>query len=456
MTPADGGPVVARSQRGSTTSRIAALGALALVVIAVGYLLLSGGGTENQYRLLFENGGQLVNGNQVMIGGQPVGKVKSVELTDDSQAEVTITVDRDLHEGSEAVIRSTSLSGIANRYVSIAPGPDNAPELGDDAVITQADTTSPVDLDQLFDTFDAKARRGLRDIIQGYGAAYAGRGVQANAAYKFLNPSLVASSRLFAELTADQQVLQDFLVNGSGVMTALAERRNDLCALISNANEGLGAIASQNVALDRSLQALPPVMRQANTTFVNLRAAFDDLDSFVAASKPATKNLAPFLRKRQAGQRQVRAGLPATCASRSGARGRTTTWPSSPRTSRPITQKAHNAFPQAIKAERCSTVDPAPCGSPAGSDPPLRFIRPYTPGPAQRARQARADHRLLRRQRPLRPDRGAGADLQLQRGHRGAPALPAGPDRQLRRHPVPDRSREHLPPLSRRRHPARA
>jgi phospholipid/cholesterol/gamma-HCH transport system substrate-binding protein len=38
-------------------------------------------------------------------------------------------------------------------------------------------------------------------------------------------------------------------------------------------------------------------MRQANTTFVNLRAALDDLDPLVETSKPATKGLAPFLRE---------------------------------------------------------------------------------------------------------------------------------------------------------------
>ena len=45
----------------------------------------------------------------------------------------------------------------------------------------------------------------------------------------------------------------------------------------------------------QTLRELPPVFRQANTTFVNLRAALDDLDPLVEAAKPATKNLAPFL-----------------------------------------------------------------------------------------------------------------------------------------------------------------
>jgi phospholipid/cholesterol/gamma-HCH transport system substrate-binding protein len=36
-------------------------------------------------------------------------------------------------------------------------------------------------------------------------------------------------------------------------------------------------------------------MRRANTTFVNLRAALDDLDPLVSASRPAARELGPFL-----------------------------------------------------------------------------------------------------------------------------------------------------------------
>jgi len=80
------------------------------------------------------------------------------------------------------------------------------------------------------------------------------------------------------------------------VVTAVAERRDDLSGLVSNGNEALGAIASQNRAFDRALSALPPALRQANTTFSNLRLTLDDLDPFVATAEATTKDLAPFLR----------------------------------------------------------------------------------------------------------------------------------------------------------------
>jgi phospholipid/cholesterol/gamma-HCH transport system substrate-binding protein len=279
----------------STLARIAALGAL-LVAIALVLIVFLGGDSGHSYRLYFETGGQLVPGNQVQVGGHPIGSVDSIELTDDWQAEVEISVDEALHQGTTAVIRTTSLSGIANRYVSVTPGPDNAPALDDEDVITAQDTTSPVDLDQLFDIFRPKERRALRNVIQGFATSYTGRGEEANETYKYLNPGLSTTQRLLAELTRDQEVFTRFLVDGSRVVNAIAERRNDLSALTSNANQALGAIARENQAFDRTLVALPPTLRQANTTFVNLRAALDDLDPLVETSKVATRDLAPFLR----------------------------------------------------------------------------------------------------------------------------------------------------------------
>jgi phospholipid/cholesterol/gamma-HCH transport system substrate-binding protein len=102
---------------------------------------------------------------------------------------------------------------------------------------------------------------------------------------------------LASEVTEDEGALTRFLVNSSRAMTAIAERRDDLSALVGNANETTAAIASENVALSRALQLLPTTLRRANTTFVNLRATLDDLDVLVAESKPATRDLAPFLRE---------------------------------------------------------------------------------------------------------------------------------------------------------------
>jgi phospholipid/cholesterol/gamma-HCH transport system substrate-binding protein len=279
-----------------TPARLLAAGALVLAVLLAGWVVLRGD-SGNRYSIELENAGQLVKGNQVLIGGQPVGSIESVSLMDNSQAKIEIKTDRKLHEGTTAVVRATSLSGVANRYISLTPGPDNFPELADGSAITADRTTSPVDLDQLFDTFDDPTRKALQNVIQGSAASYAGQGQAANDSYKYFSPALVSTDRLLQELGRDDQSLSDFLVSSSRVVTAVASRRTQLAELVPNANQALGAVADQNRSLDQALRNLPPALRQANTTFFNLRAALDDIDPLVATSKPATKDLAHFLTK---------------------------------------------------------------------------------------------------------------------------------------------------------------
>jgi phospholipid/cholesterol/gamma-HCH transport system substrate-binding protein len=270
------------------------IAALAAAVIALGFVFFGNGGGY-KYDLLFQNASQLVPDNQVLIGGSPVGSVDSIELTDDNLASVHVTVSQQLHEGTTAVIRATSLSGVANHYVSISPGPNSNPALADGASLGLASTTTPVDIDLFFNTFPKPVRKGLADFIKGNAAIYAGRGKEANQTFKYFGPALNRTTAFVRELNADQNLFERFVVSSSKLSTAIAQRGNELSSAIANANTAFGAIASQNVALDRTLRLLPPFFRQSNTTFVNLRAALDDLEPLIDTAKPATKNLASFL-----------------------------------------------------------------------------------------------------------------------------------------------------------------
>jgi len=280
---------------GVNAGGVTAVLALAAIAILAAVLLL-GDDDGHHYELLFETGGQLVEGNEVLVGGQPIGTIDEISLTDDAQAEVAITTEHPLHEGTTAQIRLTSLSGIANRYISVHPGPNSADEIPEGGTITTEATTSPVDLDQFFNTFDRRTREAVQDFIQGQAAVYAGNYAGARRTYKYFAPGLQATERLLAELTRDQQVFSQFLAQGDRALGAIAERRNDLSALTENANRFLGAIARRNVEFDRALVALPPALRQSNTTFVNLRAALDDLQPLIAETGVVADDLAPFLR----------------------------------------------------------------------------------------------------------------------------------------------------------------
>src|SRR3954453_19399820 len=229
-----------------TIARGAALGCLIAAIIAVGVLIFgSGGGTE--YTFHMQSGNQLVNGNEVKVGGLPVGKIESIELTDDNQADVKVTINDNfapLHMGTTATVRTTSLPSVANRYISLSPGPNNAPKIPDGGTLALDDTTNAVDLDQLFNTLDPGTRKGLQQTLEGFSSWYAGQSTNLGLSYKYLGPSLRSVSDLLAEISRDQPAFTSLIVNGARATSALAARRDDLAALVSNGNDFAQAIAS--------------------------------------------------------------------------------------------------------------------------------------------------------------------------------------------------------------------
>ena len=269
-----------------------------LAVVAVAILLFRGDGGYT-VTAEFVNAGQLVKGNEVKAGGVAVGSVKDIDVTQDGTAKVTLSIKNDdykpLRQGTRVLIKQGSLSGIANRYVDLQLGPANGAEIDDGAVIGTDQTATAVELDQIFDLFDKRTRTGLQDFFKGSGEMIRGRGTELRRGIHYLNPALSTGSRLFQELTRDDALLERFLVDSGSLVNALADRRQDLTGVVGNLNATFGALGRQQDALAESVERLPPFMRRANTTFVNLRSALDDVDPFVDAAKPAVKRLGPFL-----------------------------------------------------------------------------------------------------------------------------------------------------------------
>jgi phospholipid/cholesterol/gamma-HCH transport system substrate-binding protein len=349
-----------------TLTRGLALGAL--VVAAVVAILVLTGSSKHEYTLVFQSAGQLVKDNDVQVGGRRIGRVADIKLSDDNLAEVRVQVDEPyapLHVGTTATIRSGSLSGVANRYISLSPGPNSAPKLDDGATLGLDRTTTSVDLDQLFDTLDPEARKSLQQVIKGSSQQYDGKGAEANEALKYFSPALSTTSRLVNELDRDQQSLQDFIIYTARATTALASRRDDLSSLVGNANTASGAIASESASLDQALTALPRTLRQANTTFVNLRSTLDDLDELVDASKPVAPRLAPFFKQLRPLLRDARPTIKdlRTLISRPGAGNDLIDLL---RKQPQLTKVATPTFQHTIKGLQQST-------------PVLQFIRPYAP-----------------------------------------------------------------------------
>lgn len=277
--------------------RVVTLGALVVAIVFVASLIFKGD-SGYKYTFDFQNASGIVTGNHVMVGGSPVGSITKVELTDDMRVEMEVEIDRKLHEGTSAVIRKSSLSSIHNHYISLTPGPDNAPELPEGHEFGEGVTATAVELDQFFDIFDAPTRKGWSNWIQGIAAIYAGEGAEgANKTFKYSGAAFSSTQRLMAELADQDTRLDQFVGNTSRFVTKLASVSPQLTELVSNSNKALGAIADNNQSLALALNELPPTLRQGNTTFANLRAALDDVEPMVAASgRAADAGLANYLK----------------------------------------------------------------------------------------------------------------------------------------------------------------
>jgi phospholipid/cholesterol/gamma-HCH transport system substrate-binding protein len=296
---ADGAPEEDRWQR---IRRYAVMSAVALAALIVVYLLLFGSGSGYTVTAQFENASQLVTGNNVNVAGVPVGSVKQISLSDSGQAlvkmEISDSAYTPLPAGTHATIRSQSLSGIANRYVDLAlPSEDSARKISSGGEITQADTTSEVDLDQLFNTLDRPTVSHLQEVIRGFARAYDGVGAKANRGFYYLNPFLSTSRRVFAELNSDQANLSGLVVDAASLTDTLDARSPEISSLVSNLNGMLGTIGSEQSSLASAVSQLPDFMRQFDTTAVNLRAALDDVQPLIDATRPVARKLQPFAKR---------------------------------------------------------------------------------------------------------------------------------------------------------------
>lgn len=292
-------PPLGPPPRRARNVRFAAFGALAAVIVILLVLVLASNKSAT-YQLIFPEAGQLVRGDQVQVGGVPVGSIKDITLLHNYNVRITINVESSLaplHQGTTAEIRVPSLSSVANRYIALSPGPNNRPALPSGSTLPTTATHGVVDLDQLFSIFNAKTRVGLQRLIQGSAEQYDGVAPQLQESSRYFPPALAAFDHVLAELGRDQNTFSSFLVESAKATTVLAAHGQQLTELVSHADTALGALASQQSNLAAGVKELPVTLKEGNRTFEQLPATLADLTKLVDASKPGAPLLGPFVTK---------------------------------------------------------------------------------------------------------------------------------------------------------------
>jgi phospholipid/cholesterol/gamma-HCH transport system substrate-binding protein len=281
-------------------ARTVAAAALIVAVAVTAWVLVRGSGSDYRVTAVFSNASLLVKGDQVKTGGVPVGTVKAIRLGARGQAEVDLRITdgeyAPLRRGTQALIRQTSLAGVANRYVDLQLPSVGTGPIPDGGLIPPADTLSAVELDQLFNTFDARTRRALQGLIQGSARALDGRGEDMRAGLLYLNPAVASSTRLLATLDGARPQLRAFLGSSARLAGDLASQREHVAGAVDGLAATMGAIDRRSRDLGDAVALAPATLRRANSTFVDLRSTLDGLEPLVRDARPLARLLPPFAR----------------------------------------------------------------------------------------------------------------------------------------------------------------
>jgi phospholipid/cholesterol/gamma-HCH transport system substrate-binding protein len=277
---------------------LAAGGALVVIIVV---LLVSGGSSQYVINAEFRDAGQLIPGDLVEVGGISIGSIAKIELTPDGLADLVLHIKRDqftpLHQGTVATIGTVGLSGVANRFISLTPGPTNTPAYPSGATLPTSQTRPIVDLDELLDSLTPPVRSDVQTVVQQGENAFAGTAKAANRAFHYLNPALDQLGALTSQLSSEDYGLRELIDDGAAVASTLAAHSNDLEQGISNTATTLQAVASERDAFEDALSRAPAVLNQTTATLAPLRTALQDVQPALRLAEPVAGPLAGVLRR---------------------------------------------------------------------------------------------------------------------------------------------------------------
>jgi phospholipid/cholesterol/gamma-HCH transport system substrate-binding protein len=286
------------TEPGSNRARRALGLAFAAAVVVVLILLLRGGSSYT-VNAVFRDAGQLIKGDLVEVGGLPVGKISDLKLTSDNNADVVLNITDSrfipLHSGTTAGISTVGLAGIANRFVSVNPGPSNTPVIRDGGALDETGTKPIVDLDELLNSLKQPVLRDLQTLFVQGTVAFQST-VAGSQLFHYSNPAFSQLQAVTGQVVADRHAFSALISSGASVASTLAAHTGELTGLVSSTARALRAVAGQRTALADAIARAPGVLTHATGTLSSLRTTLASVNPTLLAAQPVAAPLAALLR----------------------------------------------------------------------------------------------------------------------------------------------------------------
>jgi virulence factor Mce-like protein len=253
------------------------------------------------------NAAQLVRGNEIREGGFRVGVLEEIRpvilKNGEAGARLRLKLDQKnppLPVDSRISIRPRSALGL--KYVEITRGKSpNKFKDGDTMPATRAHV--PVQLEDVFSTFDAKTTKNIRRNLVNFGGAFAARGTDLNVTISKL-PSLFQRLRPVAQnLRSTQTDLKGFLRGTGRAAAAVAPVARTQVKLFADLATTMDALVKDRTAFQQTISKSPPTLAVGTDSlryqrpFLARTAAFSvDLSAAARELKVALPDIDPALR----------------------------------------------------------------------------------------------------------------------------------------------------------------
>ena len=239
----------------------------------------------------FSDAGAVVagQGQTIRVAGVRIGDVQKVEL-EEGNAVVTFAVERDfLPIYKDATILLRPNTGLEDMFFQLDPGSRAAGEVEEGGTLTVDNTAPDVELNEILEALDGDTQAYLRMLLVGAGKGLDGRARDLGELLGSFGPINRDLEKLNSKVAERKENLRNLITNFNQLTGTVGKAEDDLAQLVVSSNASLGAIAEQDLNVQRAVSLLPGTLRQARETL-------SALTPFANTLGPTFNDLRPFAR----------------------------------------------------------------------------------------------------------------------------------------------------------------